>query len=314
MDISIIIPVFNSEDTIKECIDSIMKAEIPAESEIEIIAVNDGSTDNTKSILESYSQIQIIHLSENSGRIIARKTGAENAKYENLLFIDSRVKIDKYLLEKIIEIDYQPVIAGGIKHDKYRSEYDTFFYLVRKKIYSPYFPQTSYSEKLFIDENNFFKAPKGTTCFFVNRNLFLSSLPGTDSKDTSDDTKIMKSIVFDKKIKILRHTALIIDYNQRTGKNVDSWILHRGRIWADYYLRYLNRYSILYYSFLTALVILFVVRPLSIIFLLAFTVGLSALYLCENKRDVLPVIKQVPYLGGLFFLGTLEKLFKMIFK
>lgn len=314
MDISIIIPVFNSEETIKECLDSILEAEIPTESDIEIIAVNDGSTDNTKSILEYYSQVQIIHLSINSGRIIARKTGAEKAKHENLLFIDSRVKIDKNLLTKIIEIDYQPMIAGGIKHNKYRSEYDTFFYLIRKKIYSPYFPQTSYSDELFIDEKNFFKAPKGTTCFFVDRNLFLSSLPESDSKDTSDDTKIMKSIVFENKIKILRHTDLIIDYNQRTGKNIHSWILHRGRIWADYYLRYLNRYSILYFTFLAVIIILFIVRPISLIFLLAFTVGVSALYLCENKRDVMPVIKQVPYLGGLFFLGTLEKLFKMIFK
>ena len=110
MNISIVIPVYNSEETIKECVDSVIEAEIPAETIIEIIAVNDGSTDRTKSVLESYPQIKKINLNENSGRIIARKTGAENASYDNLLFVDSRVKVNKDILKK--EMTLGTVVAA----------------------------------------------------------------------------------------------------------------------------------------------------------------------------------------------------------
>ena len=50
---SIIIPVFNSENTIKECLDSVLKQNF---KDFEIICINDGSHDNSLSILEDYAK------------------------------------------------------------------------------------------------------------------------------------------------------------------------------------------------------------------------------------------------------------------
>jgi hypothetical protein len=201
-------------------------------------------------------------------------------------------------------------MAGGIGVEKYRSDYETFFYLVRRKIYKPYYPQEKYSKELYIDEDNFFKAPKGTTCFFVKRKLFLNSLPDSKAKDTSDDTKVMHSIVFQNKTRILRHTDVAIKYHQRTETNIHSWIHHRGRIWADHYLSFVNRYSVLY-ALLNVLVLIFLIKNIftALIFLFSLIIVLSV-YLAENIKDFLIVFKTVPILSILFYIGTLEKVFK----
>ncbi len=308
MDISVIIPVYNGEETLRSCLDASVNAEIPEDSQVEILLVNDGSTDKTLDIALEYPSVRVVDLKNNMGRIIARKTGAEAAVYENLLFIDSRVTVEKDILRKISEIDYQPLLAGGIKHEKYRSDYDTFFYLIRRKIYAPYFPQTKFSKELYISEDNFFKAPKGTTCFFVDKDLFLSTLPDSESKDTSDDTKIMKNIVFDKKTQILRHTDVKIDYNQRTGGNINSWIFHRGKIWADYYLSFINRYSILFILITVMILYLLFTNIAGFLVSVAVIYFLAALYLAENLKDFIIVMKIFPMLGMLFYSGAALKI------
>ena len=53
--LSVIVPVYNSEKYLKECLDSIINQTY---KDIEIICVNDGSTDNSKNILEEYFYIQ----------------------------------------------------------------------------------------------------------------------------------------------------------------------------------------------------------------------------------------------------------------
>lgn len=314
MDISIVIPVYNGEETLKLCLDSVKAMSVPEGMNLEILLVNDGSTDRTKEIALSYEGVAVIDLEKNSGRIIARKTGAERAKYEDILFVDVRIELAGDILNKIMSINYQPLMAGNLNHEKYRSEYDTLLYLIRRKFYYPYFPQTAYAEELWIDETNFLKAPKGTGCLFIKREMFLESLPYKLEKDTSDDTAILKNIVFSRKTKILRHTGLSVRYNSRTDKNVGVWVNHRGKTFADHYLRFFNIYSLIYYASILISLSLFIYRPISLFLMLLFLTGVSALYLCEEKRDIIPVIKQIPHLGFLFFVGTVEKLFKIILK
>jgi glycosyltransferase involved in cell wall biosynthesis len=92
--ISIIIPVYNVEAYLEECLDSIISQDL---SEIEIICVNDGSTDSSLSILERYAAkdkriIIIDQLNGGPGR--ARNTGLKKAQGEYIFFPDS----DDYLL------------------------------------------------------------------------------------------------------------------------------------------------------------------------------------------------------------------------
>ena len=100
--ISVIVPVYNVEKYLEECLDSIKNQTF---NDIEVILVNDGSTDNSLEICERYcSQDPRFHLinQENKGQSIARNIGVAESRGELIVFIDSDdiVKID--LLEKLI--------------------------------------------------------------------------------------------------------------------------------------------------------------------------------------------------------------------
>lgn len=85
---SVIIPIYNIEKYIGECIESVLGQTY---KNIQILLVNDGSKDNSKDICETYSKndsrIQIID-KENGGLSSARNAGLENAKGDYILFLD----------------------------------------------------------------------------------------------------------------------------------------------------------------------------------------------------------------------------------
>lgn len=87
--VSVIIPVFNVEKYLKECLDSVCSQTL---KDIEIICVNDGSTDSSEQILKEYSKkdprIRIFS-QENKGPGGARNTGLDNSQGEYIYFIDS---------------------------------------------------------------------------------------------------------------------------------------------------------------------------------------------------------------------------------
>ena len=100
--LSIIIPIYNTEKFISECVNSILP--FIDKTNIEIILVNDGSTDNSKLLCEEYvinnSNVKLIN-QKNGGLACARNTGLQNASGEYLLFLDS----DDYYLNEFITIN-----------------------------------------------------------------------------------------------------------------------------------------------------------------------------------------------------------------
>ena len=97
--ISIIVPIYNSEKYLAECIESITKQTY---KNIELILINDGSADNSQEICEEYAKkdnrIIVINQS-NSGVSASRNKGIEMAKGDYILFIDSDDIIDKRYVE-----------------------------------------------------------------------------------------------------------------------------------------------------------------------------------------------------------------------
>lgn len=89
MTFSIIIPVYNAECYINQCLDSVLGQDF---SDYEIICVNDGSTDNSLTILEDYSsknpRIKVLS-QKNTGTAAARNKALEQAKGDYILFLDS---------------------------------------------------------------------------------------------------------------------------------------------------------------------------------------------------------------------------------
>lgn len=97
--VSIIIPVYNVEPYLRRCVDSVLRQTY---KNIEIIIVNDGSTDGCAEICDEYGKnhanITVIH-KPNGGLSSARNAGLDIAKGQYISFVDS----DDYILEEIIE-------------------------------------------------------------------------------------------------------------------------------------------------------------------------------------------------------------------
>ena len=97
---TVIIPTYNYAHYIQEAIDSVLNSNF-AQSEIEIIVVDDGSTDNTKDVIEKYGgQIKYIH-QENKGKATATQVGINEAQGKYIFNLDAD---DYFLPSKIQEI------------------------------------------------------------------------------------------------------------------------------------------------------------------------------------------------------------------
>ena len=99
--LSVIIPVYNIEDYLNECLDSVINQTL---EDIEIICIDDGSTDNSPDILKEYSKkdkrIKII-IKENGGQATARNLGIKEAQGEYIAFVDSDDFIEPTMFEKL---------------------------------------------------------------------------------------------------------------------------------------------------------------------------------------------------------------------
>ena len=102
IDISIIVPAYNAEKYLKACLESLINQ---TKKDIEIIAINDGSEDNTLDILNEYKNnypnlIKVIS-QENQGLSVTRNVGIKNSTGKYVMFVDSDDEIYSELLEKL---------------------------------------------------------------------------------------------------------------------------------------------------------------------------------------------------------------------
>lgn len=106
LSISVIIPTFNSSQTIKACLESLTKQNLKPE----IIVVDDGSKDNTKTIIQSFTQVKLL-TQIHQGPGVARNLGAKKAKGEIVVFVDADMEFDKNFLQDLTK----PIIANKAK-------------------------------------------------------------------------------------------------------------------------------------------------------------------------------------------------------
>lgn len=101
--ISVVIPTYNRAKTIKRCLDSILAQTF---TDFEVIVVDDCSRDNTKEIVESYSDERVSYfcLKKNSGACVARNEGVKAAKGDYIAFQDSDDVWHEDKLEKQLEM------------------------------------------------------------------------------------------------------------------------------------------------------------------------------------------------------------------
>ena len=115
--VSLIIPVYNGEKYLKECINSILIQDF---SNFEVICVDDGSNDSTASILNQFSKqdsrVRVFHI-ENSGVSSARNKGIKEARGNYLAFVDADDTVNQGFIKEIVNIARKQnpdmVIFGG---------------------------------------------------------------------------------------------------------------------------------------------------------------------------------------------------------
>ena len=110
--ISIIIPTYNEEDVILDCLESLKRQSL---KDFEIIVVDDGSTDSTVNKLKEVTILHQNHL----GAGAARNLGAKNAKGDILVFVDCDMTFDKNFLKMLVK----PIISGKSKGTFSKDEY-----------------------------------------------------------------------------------------------------------------------------------------------------------------------------------------------
>jgi len=108
--VSIIVPAFNVEEDISRCLDSLINQTY---QDIEVIVVNDASTDNTRNVIEKYIQmdqrITCIDKETNAGLLQARMTGIKNAKGAYIYSVDS----DDYVMPDLVK----DTLEEALKHN-----------------------------------------------------------------------------------------------------------------------------------------------------------------------------------------------------
>ena len=199
VELSVIIPVFNSEKYIEQCLKSIVKQSF---KDIEILCVNDGSTDNTKNILENFQKtdkrIKVIN-KENTGYGHSLNLALNMAvgKYISIIESDDCIKENMFeTLLKIIKNNQCDIVKAnfyikGKKIKKYNSKYfinsikniDNFpqMLLIQPSIWS------SIYKKDFLSKNNIkFNETKGASfqdisfhfqTMFLAEKVFLVDMP-----------------------------------------------------------------------------------------------------------------------------------------
>ncbi|MBE6894589.1 MAG: glycosyltransferase family 2 protein [Ruminococcaceae bacterium] len=109
--VSIIIPIHNTEKYIRECLDSVINQTL---KDIEIICVDDASTDNTPAVLQEYAindgRVKVFRNEVSKSALGARKKGVLEASGEYIMFLDS----DDYYATDACEIAYNKIIEQNV--------------------------------------------------------------------------------------------------------------------------------------------------------------------------------------------------------
>jgi len=204
--LSIIVPIYNVEQYLRKCVDSLLNQDI---GNYEIILVDDGGTDGCPAICDDYArrlengdwkldnvQIRVIHR-ENGGLSAARNSGIDVAQGEYVMFVDS----DDYIEPNVLIGLMEQVERDDLDVLRYRLQYVNPHY----EVYNPYksdpFQGNDYSEEP-TDGVSFLNSRMNTRCyawqFILRRDLIVNHKFETlNHKSEIDDCLFTEGIYFE---------------------------------------------------------------------------------------------------------------------
>jgi glycosyltransferase involved in cell wall biosynthesis len=215
--VSIVIPVYNVEKYLRECLDSILNQSL---RDIEVICVDDGSKDNSLKILEEYSQkdsrLSVI-IQKNQGAGAARNIGLERATGEYVLFFDS----DDYILEGALEKLYNHAqsknaditICRSFKCFEQEKDLQEISYSVKTKLLDG---KTDFSPKDIAD--NIYQFCVGWPWDKLYKLSFVkeNKLEFQNLRHSNDTFFVLFSLALAEKISILEENLIVHRYHNKS--------------------------------------------------------------------------------------------------
>ena len=160
-EISIIIPVYNAATTLKRCLQSVVSSHLTG---LEIICINDGSTDNSGRLLADWAQqdsrIKVL-AQDNAGVSTARNLGLRQASGQYIVFVDADDMLESQTLSECygqILAHAPDIVVYGIR--LYNSEANLFPIRVRDGVYSLSDPSNGIIENILMSPMGSFVFPK----------------------------------------------------------------------------------------------------------------------------------------------------------
>lgn len=225
--VSVIIPVYNVSKYLRQCLDSVVLQTL---TDIEIICVDDGSTDNSLDILYEYSnkdkRFKVIR-QDNCGAGKARNTGLKVAKGKYLIFLDADDFSEKEMLEKAYQKaekqNAEIVVFNSDQYLEENQEYHKVNWTIRKKELPPYRPMYF---RNFTD--NVFKVFVGWAWdkLFLRDFVIKHELQFQEIRTSNDMRFVFMAIVLAKRIDIVDEVLI----HQRRN-NRDSLSNTREKSW-----------------------------------------------------------------------------------
>lgn len=229
--VSVIIPVYNVQNYLQQCMDSVIAQTL---SEIEIICVDDGSTDDSLNILHKYAEqdkrVRILTQS-NAGAGAARNRGLREATGAYLSFLDSDDFFEPDMLEKSVAcIEQYNADFVVFESDQYHMDHGEYIknpWVLRKKDIPPYMP---FTHRELTD--NVFKTFVGWAWDKLYRRSFVEehNLWFQEQRTSNDLLFVFSALVLAKKIAIVEKVLA----HQRRGSG-DSLSVTREKSWHCFY-------------------------------------------------------------------------------
>lgn len=231
MRVSIIIPIYNTARYLRRCLDSVI---CQTYRNLEIILVDDGSTDTSPQICNEYAsrddRIKVVH-QENRGLVNARKTGVANATGEYSEYVDSDDWIEADCVEQMISAvkDRKPDMAVALGHYRDYQDGRSIIKLdnngeLKERIYE-YFEFRKYIIPCYIRTDKFYTTdiPNNLWCY-IFKTLFLKEHQNRieDEITIGEDAACVFRCLLDAKTIGVKNTAMY-HYQQ----NEDS-MMHNG--------------------------------------------------------------------------------------